>query len=166
MLLVPEIVPFRLTPNMVDAMGVTGVEGVYRRTMEVCLNTLRRNSDSLLSILEPFLNDPTVAWSRKGRAQLVEHARGVARDNSADAELALSKISNRLKGIYNLFHPHCKAITKAYIDRDMQIPSKGLGAQIGDNFSLSVRGQAQRLIEEATAEENLAQLFHGWQPWL
>jgi len=28
----PEIVPFRLTPNLVDAMGLTGVEGSFRRT--------------------------------------------------------------------------------------------------------------------------------------
>ena len=27
---VPEIVPFRLTPNMVHAMGSTGVEGPFR----------------------------------------------------------------------------------------------------------------------------------------
>lgn len=31
----PEKVPFRLTQNMVDALGVTGVEGVFRRTCEV-----------------------------------------------------------------------------------------------------------------------------------
>ncbi|CAE7839510.1 Atr, partial [Symbiodinium microadriaticum] len=36
----PEIVPFRLTPNMVDAMGPTGVEGCFRRSMEVCLGLL------------------------------------------------------------------------------------------------------------------------------
>ena len=27
----PETVPFRLTRDIVDAMGVAGVEGVYRR---------------------------------------------------------------------------------------------------------------------------------------
>ena len=31
----PEIVPFRLTPNMVDAMGPTGFEGVFRAAAEV-----------------------------------------------------------------------------------------------------------------------------------
>jgi serine/threonine-protein kinase ATR len=37
----PEIVPFRLTPNMVDAMGLTGLEGCFRCSMEVCLGLLR-----------------------------------------------------------------------------------------------------------------------------
>jgi serine/threonine-protein kinase ATR len=169
--IVPEIVPFRLTPNMVDAMGVMGVEGVYRRTMEVCLNTLRLNKESLLSILEPFLNDPTVAWARKGRAQIADLGASsknsrTPRDNSADAEEALKKIGDRLRGIYNLSHPKAKTIMQAYVERNVALPSKGLGALKGDEFLLSVKGQVQRLIEEATAEENLAQMFHGWQPWL
>ena len=33
----PETVPFRLTHNMVDAMGPTGVEGMYRRACEVSI---------------------------------------------------------------------------------------------------------------------------------
>jgi serine/threonine-protein kinase ATR len=65
----PEIVPFRLTPNLVDAMGLTGVEGGYRLTMEVAMKLLRNNKDILLSVVEPFLRDPTVAWGRGGRAQ-------------------------------------------------------------------------------------------------
>lgn len=32
----PEVVPFRLSPNMVDAMGATGCEGVFRHVAEVC----------------------------------------------------------------------------------------------------------------------------------
>jgi phosphatidylinositol kinase/protein kinase (PI-3 family) len=27
--------PFRLTPNMVDAFGISGVEGVFKRSCEV-----------------------------------------------------------------------------------------------------------------------------------
>lgn len=65
----PEIVPFRLTYNMVDAMGPNGVEGTFRRTMEVTMSLLRDNRDTLMSVLEPFLRDPTVSWSRSGRAQ-------------------------------------------------------------------------------------------------
>lgn len=28
---IPETVPFRLTPNLVDGLGVTGVEGQYQQ---------------------------------------------------------------------------------------------------------------------------------------
>lgn len=34
---VPEMVPFRLTQNIVDCFGVTGVEGAFRKSAEVTL---------------------------------------------------------------------------------------------------------------------------------
>ena len=36
----PEVVPFRLTQNMIDAFGVSGQEGVFRRTAEITLQVL------------------------------------------------------------------------------------------------------------------------------
>lgn len=39
----PEIVPFRLTRDLVDGMGITGVEGVYRRCCEETMRVLRSN---------------------------------------------------------------------------------------------------------------------------
>ena len=38
---IPEIVPFRLTNNMIEAMGPLGFEGIYRKTCEVTLKILR-----------------------------------------------------------------------------------------------------------------------------
>eukprot|EP00605_Chrysophyceae_sp_TOSAG23-4_P002524 GSChrysophyteH1.ASY1.ANO1.2789.1 assembled CDS len=136
----PEIVPFRLTPNLVDAMGVTGVEGTFRRTMEVSFTVLKENKETLIAVLEPFLRDPTVAWSR-GAA----HTSTVV--ENADAIEALDKISSRLAG------------------RIAPQPRFGLGAVDDESLPLSVRGQVQRLIDEARAEENLAQMYIGWQPW-
>ena len=36
-LAIPEMVPFRLTQNLVDAFGVSGYEGAFRRACEVTL---------------------------------------------------------------------------------------------------------------------------------
>ena len=55
----PELVPFRLTHNMVDAMGPYGYEGPYRRSAELTLRVLRAYEDTLMTILETFLHDPT-----------------------------------------------------------------------------------------------------------
>ncbi len=217
----PEIVPFRLTPNMVDAMGVTGVEGTYRCTLQVALHILRDNKETLLSVLEPFLRDPTVAWTRSGRAQreraaaaAVDAAGGSAsRAGGAAAPAAppaavleqehkaakemLQKISDRLSGVYNIFHPYRDKFLKAAARRaaasaqsvqQQQVGGKsaaaaaatattdmsggstgsssssegmGLGASTDEIFTLSVQGQAQRLIDEAVAVENLSQLYVG-----
>ncbi|KAJ9607992.1 serine/threonine-protein kinase M1 [Cladophialophora chaetospira] len=55
----PEMVPFRLTHNMIDAMGAYGYEGPFRRCSEITLQLLRGNEDALMTILETFLHDPT-----------------------------------------------------------------------------------------------------------
>ena len=57
--------PFRLTQNLVDAMGVTGYDGVFRKAGEVTMRLLRANTDTLMSVLESFIHDPLLEWNRK-----------------------------------------------------------------------------------------------------
>lgn len=45
-------VPFRLTRDIIDGMGVTGVEGVFRRCCEETLLVMRTNKEALLTIIE------------------------------------------------------------------------------------------------------------------
>ncbi|KAK2809028.1 hypothetical protein FQN49_008651 [Arthroderma sp. PD_2] len=61
----PELVPFRLTHNMTDAFGAYGYNGPFRKTCELTLNLLRQNEDSLMTILETFLHDPTTDFIGK-----------------------------------------------------------------------------------------------------
>lgn len=55
----PELVPFRLTHNMVDAFGAYGVDGPFRRSAECAMAVMRANHDALLTTLETFVYDPT-----------------------------------------------------------------------------------------------------------
>lgn len=63
----PERVPFRLTQNMVDALGVISYNGVFRKSCEVTMRILRLNQESLTSVLETFIHDPLVEWDKKRR---------------------------------------------------------------------------------------------------
>lgn len=47
---------------MVDALGVTGYEGPFRRSSETIMRILRQNEDSLMTVLETFVHDPLVEW--------------------------------------------------------------------------------------------------------
>ncbi len=58
----PEKVPFRLTRMIVRALGVTGVEGVYRMTCEKILFLLKNNKDSLLAILSALIHNPLISY--------------------------------------------------------------------------------------------------------
>ena len=48
----PETVPFRLTRDLVDGMGVTGVEGVFRRCCEKVMELMRSSQEAILTIVE------------------------------------------------------------------------------------------------------------------
>ncbi|XP_029431896.1 serine/threonine-protein kinase SMG1 isoform X1 [Rhinatrema bivittatum] len=63
---VPEKVPFRMTHNIETALGVTGVEGVFRLSCEQVLHIMRRGRETLLTLLEAFVYDPLVDWTAGG----------------------------------------------------------------------------------------------------
>lgn len=60
---VPERVPFRLTKILETALGVTGVEGTFRIACEDIARVLRKNRETLLTLLEAFVYDPLVDWN-------------------------------------------------------------------------------------------------------
>ncbi|KAL0422691.1 UNVERIFIED_CONTAM: Serine/threonine-protein kinase SMG1 [Sesamum latifolium] len=61
---IPEIVPFRLTQTIEAALGLTGIEGSFRANCEAVLGVLRKNKDIILMLLEVFVWDPLVEWTR------------------------------------------------------------------------------------------------------
>jgi ataxia telangiectasia mutated family protein len=58
----PETVPFRLTRDIVDGFGVTGIEGTFRQSCIQTLQVLRDHASSLLTILEVIIHDPLYKW--------------------------------------------------------------------------------------------------------
>lgn len=61
---IPEIVPFRLTQTIEAALGFTGIGGVFKDNCGAVLDILRKNKDVLLLLLEAFVWDPLVEWTR------------------------------------------------------------------------------------------------------
>ena len=49
---IPETVPFRLTRDLVSGMGITGVEGVFRRCSEETMVVMRASQEDLRTIVE------------------------------------------------------------------------------------------------------------------
>ncbi|SCU88316.1 LAMI_0D09626g1_1 [Lachancea mirantina] len=54
---IPEIVPFRLTQNLLDALGITGTEGTFKRSSQVTLELMRGNELALVNIIETIMYD-------------------------------------------------------------------------------------------------------------
>ncbi|KAG6845486.1 hypothetical protein H0H87_008383, partial [Tephrocybe sp. NHM501043] len=60
---VPELVPFRLTRDMVDGLGMSGTAGVFQRCAEETLRVLRDGSEVIMTVLEVFKHDPLHSWT-------------------------------------------------------------------------------------------------------
>jgi serine/threonine-protein kinase ATR len=97
-LCVPETVPFRLTHNMIDAMGVLGVDGPFRKCCEIILHIMQREKTTLLSYLRPFVYDQpfgseTERIDRNALKQITaikSKLMGYVRKFQATTEIALS----------------------------------------------------------------------------
>ncbi|GIL75399.1 hypothetical protein Vretifemale_5200, partial [Volvox reticuliferus] len=60
---VPEVVPFRLTQMLRTALGVGGLEGVFRTACEATFGCLRRHREALVGLADAVLSDPGVDWA-------------------------------------------------------------------------------------------------------
>ncbi|KRZ50776.1 Serine/threonine-protein kinase SMG1 [Trichinella nativa] len=64
LLRVPETVPFRLTQNIVNALGISGVEGEFRISCENVLRLFREHKNTFVTLLETFVHDPLIDWRK------------------------------------------------------------------------------------------------------
>lgn len=90
-----ERVPFRLTHNMVDAMGIYGYEGPFRKSSELTLKLLRQHEETLMTILEAFIYDPTLdLLSKKEKKKKVG-----AMEVPNTPQAVLDSIQRKIKGL-------------------------------------------------------------------
>jgi phosphatidylinositol kinase/protein kinase (PI-3 family) len=125
----PEIVPFRLTrgfsftfrarvlrllttvvfcvtSDIVDPMGVTGVEGVFRRCCEETMRVLRANEEMLLTVLQVFVHDPLYKWALSpqqiDRLRPTEASAGSASSAASAQALEKSDVNEPVAGASNV----------------------------------------------------------------
>ncbi|KAG6335950.1 hypothetical protein ID866_3139 [Astraeus odoratus] len=140
----PERVPFRLTQNLIDGLGVTGVEGVFRIACEITLQLLRDNKDSLMSVLDAFIHDPLVEWEDEKRK--MDRDRRNAVKSSTDlrhlAKNALRPIERKLRGVYS--PSNVKSKNQGGTDEEREISTSNL---------------VQMIIQEAVDDANLVSIL-------
>ncbi|XP_021355309.1 serine-protein kinase ATM-like isoform X2 [Mizuhopecten yessoensis] len=156
----PETVPFRLTRDMVDGMGVSGVEGVFRRCCEKTMEVMHDHQEALLTILEVLLYDPINTWSMSpAKAYALQHRR----DRTDDASEL--NVTNTARDMLEMAgEENTENVNKLAERVLLRLQQKLQG--IEDGIQLSVAGQVNHLIQEARDPKNLCRLFPGWQPYL
>lgn len=141
---VPEVVPFRLTRDLVDGMGITKTEGVFRRCCEFTLEALRQESYSIMTILDVLRYDPLYSWTVSPLRMKKIQDPQAAGDGPPIFPGASEKSS---------------ANEPSEADRALTVVAKKLSR------TLSVTATVNELIQQATDERNLAVLYCGMSPF-
>ncbi|XP_071544823.1 serine-protein kinase ATM [Panulirus ornatus] len=138
----PETIPFRMTQDIVDGLGVMGIEGPLRRCCEATLNVLRSSGEVLVTVVEVLRHDPLHQWTLT--PQQVAHLQACGDDedqgigwiNSASmADRVVLRVQQKLAGVE-------------------------------DGYPRTVTEQVTVLLQQATDHSNLSRLFPGWQPYI
>jgi len=161
----PETVPFRLTRDLVDGMGVAGVEGVFRRCCEVTMTVMHNSWEALLTILQVLLYDPLTNWSiSPAKAYAIQQRR----DRQLDPDktnMTMNETRDILDRQASLFGDESEENVNRVAERVLlRLRQKLQGVE--DGVQLSIAGQVNRLIQEAKDSKNLCRVFPGWQPYL
>ncbi|KAH8169718.1 phosphatidylinositol 3- and 4-kinase domain-containing protein [Sarocladium implicatum] len=146
---VPELVPFRLTRDIVDGMGITKTEGVFRRCCEFTLDALRDEQYSIMTILDVLRYDPLYSWTVSPlRIAKLQKSRNNEESNIDDAEQNEAELKGR-KTAKTANEP-------SEAERALEVVRKKLSK------TLSVAATVNDLINQAMDEQNLAVLYSGW----
>jgi serine-protein kinase ATM len=145
---IPEVVPFRLTRDIVDAMGYTKTEGVFRRCCEFTLESLRAERESIMILLNVLRYDPLVSWSISPlRAKRLQEGQDQEQD---DQQTGLKEPE------YVVEHsPRSKDDEGGDAGRALAVVEKKLSSSLGTAATVAT------LIQQATDPVLLAQLFCG-----
>lgn len=112
---------------------------------------MRENHDLLISVLESLLYDPLMDWRT-----FYPDPHGVS--GSSVFSNILKVVENRLRGVYGE-----RMINKKEERRGVQ---EEKNANAVRHTELSVQGQVENVIKDATDLVNLAQMYIGWMPFI
>lgn len=153
--------PFRLTQNIIDGFGVTGVEGefgsshttillktllgVFRIACEITMQLLRDNKDTLMSVLDAFVHDPLVEWTDEQKKNV----------NLEKRQRSIANVKQPPETVKNMVLPETD-LRKLALNALAPIARKLKGLRTkGSTKELNVNSLVEVLIQEAIDPQNL-----------
>lgn len=146
---IPEMVPFRLTRDIVDGFGVTGVEGLYRRSCEHTYSVLRDNYEKVMHVLNILKWDPLYSWVM---SPVKKHRHLLEEESQEYSSLSFDSDSSNLKA------------KREEQNQESYRALKGVEEKLIGN-GLSVEATIQELIQQASDPQNLSLVYMGWSPF-
>ncbi|XP_058119167.1 DNA-dependent protein kinase catalytic subunit-like [Anopheles ziemanni] len=178
---VPELVPFRLTPQFVGVMEPMRLSGVLHKCHLYTLQCLRDARKLLRACLDVFIREPTVDWLEAARARSTggeetggpSTAHGSTWHPESRVETVIRKLSGAnpkrllleelrqgvIAGQRNFLLGY-----RAIVQAATELSSK-LAEESDNPDQLSTEMQVGMLLELATDEKLLGIAYSGWYPW-
>ncbi|KAI3638579.1 hypothetical protein MIR68_003077 [Amoeboaphelidium protococcarum] len=157
----PEVLPFRLTRDIIDGMGLCGVNGPFMNNATKMLDILRDGREELQSMLEVLRIDPLYSWAPPVKKNII-----AADDDPYDQENLPTRVSRggrslrcdrneqfiSLESVRENSNVHAQRVITRVKDR----------LQARDSADYLVRD----LIRQATDVGNLSKMFPGWHAFM
>ncbi|CAB10805.1 TORC2 serine/threonine protein kinase Tor1 [Schizosaccharomyces pombe] len=161
----PEKIPFRLTRMLINAMEVSGIQGTYKITCELVMRVLRSNTESLMAVLEAFVYDPLINWRLMTKSSF--GASTTLRPTSSSVEEKGRSYTHRARHAdYAALSETNGVNAEGLNERSIQVLKRVSNKLTGKDFDLKeqlpVKAQVEKLIQQATAPENLCRCYVGW----
>ena len=67
---IPELMPFRLTTQLLGVLQPLDAEGLLKRTMTHVMTALRKHKQILKETMSIFIKDPTLDWRQQAKKQM------------------------------------------------------------------------------------------------
>uniref|UniRef100_A0A182MMJ7 non-specific serine/threonine protein kinase n=1 Tax=Anopheles culicifacies TaxID=139723 RepID=A0A182MMJ7_9DIPT len=174
---IPELVPFRLTPQFVGVMEPMRLAGILQKCHLHTLQCLRDSRMLLRACLEVFVREPTVDWLRAARQRTVENAgseRSARSGREWNPQVRVNTVLRKLNGAnpkqllmdelrYGVVAQQRLFLVGylALINASAPVSTE----KAGRGSVLSTELQTEMLLEMAIDGRLLGITYSGWYPW-
>ncbi|EEC03461.1 mDNApk3', putative [Ixodes scapularis] len=163
-----SLMPFRLSPQYLGLLEPLGKEGPLASAMQDALRALRAGAESILDVLDVFVQEPTVDWMvRAFSLYFSAWAREVSLDWFPRQKVSI--VRQKLEGghpsyILRQVVTLCQFISSSFFSRDELKLRKTNQPDFAKTAYYLL--QVDCLLEQATDPAILGLTWTGWEPWL
>ncbi|XP_063779765.1 DNA-dependent protein kinase catalytic subunit [Pseudophryne corroboree] len=174
---VPELVPFRLTRQIINLMLPMKETGLFDSVMVHALRAYRRNPDLLISTMDVFVKEPSIDWKNQEIKQMKKQGSWMKEFDTASQDwYPMQKINcakRKLAGA-NPSEITCEELRlghekvasyKEFLAAAQGFEAHNIRAKEPAN-GLTEEIQVQCLIDQATDPNILGRVWQGWEPWI
>uniref|UniRef100_A0A8C5WDN6 DNA-dependent protein kinase catalytic subunit n=1 Tax=Leptobrachium leishanense TaxID=445787 RepID=A0A8C5WDN6_9ANUR len=174
---VPELMPFRLTRQIVNLMLPMKESGLFNSVMIHALRAYRTDPDLLINTMDVFVKEPSLDWKNLEEKQKTKKGQWSKEVNMAEVNwYPLQKINvakQKLAGVNPAtitcdelrFGHESSKFYKGFLDVAQGDEKENIRARMTSN-KLSEEEQVQCLIDQATDPNILGRVWKGWEPWI